>query len=278
MPLTFEDYQADRVCFGVSREMVQQVLSDVQPMAIDALGLQAARHVLWDNWLPINPVMTTPETNGGWGELMPVWFKPYDRPVPLYCLDNWALFAGLYREAFGLVSKNDAWSVDNLLRVVVSADILIPFLPTTQGMGRFLRHGALTVLVGICWLDPSARDAWLKLHAAGAKTFARDMADIHTDAEIDERLTEIETNAFLAPEQLRVIDEDSVMAFLADESRYRTYLLLLQCLCLSVTALADHYGVDWKTWVSQAISLQYQVPTFGLPEIRKWLRSSRKLS
>jgi len=24
---------------------------------------------------------------------MPLWFKPYDRPVPLYCLDNWALFA-----------------------------------------------------------------------------------------------------------------------------------------------------------------------------------------
>jgi hypothetical protein len=102
MTVTLDVYLNDRERYAVDRMQVQQVLNSVQQSAIDALGMHATRHALWDGWLPVNPVMTTPETNGGWGELMPVWFKPYERPMPLYCLDNWALFAGLYREAFGL--------------------------------------------------------------------------------------------------------------------------------------------------------------------------------
>src|SRR5574341_2097698 len=274
MVLSFEAYEADHARYTVSRAMVQRVLAGVQPLAIEALGLQAARHVLWDGWLPVNPVMTTPDTNGGWGELMPVWFKPYERPVPLYCLGNWALFADLYRDALGLVGSQDAFNVETLLRVILAADILIPFLPSTQGMGRFLRHGALAVFMGICWLDAPARDAWLTWHAAGARALAHTLPRFADEAGLDVWLVEIEASAFLVPERARVTDESRVRAFLADEDSYQTYVRLLQCLCLSVTTLADHYGVDWRDWMFQAINLHYQLAAFGLREVHQWLQDS----
>src|SRR5574341_925054 len=263
MVLSFEAYEADHARYTVSRAMVQRVLAGVQPLAIEALGLQAARHVLWDGWLPVNPVMTTPDTNGGWGELMPVWFKPYERPVPLYCLGNWALFADLYRDALGLVGSQDAFNVESLLRVILAADILLPFLPTTQGMGRFLRHGALTVFLSICWLDAPIRDAWLALHDNGAHILAREMTQLTSDDELDRWLTEVETNAFLVAEQRRVAGEDSVREFLTHGGHYEAYLRLMQCLCLSVAALAGRYGVNWREWASQAVSLHYPLARFG---------------
>jgi hypothetical protein len=118
-------------------------------LAREALAIHAQRQTLVDGELPAHLVMTTPATNGSWGELMPVWFKPYERPVPLYCLDNRALFALLYRRAFGPEAEASAFTIDNLRRVVVGADLLIPFLPGTDGAGRFLRYGVLPMLLAM---------------------------------------------------------------------------------------------------------------------------------
>ena len=275
MTPAFETYLADRGRFAVERALVQRVLADVQPLALEALGLHAGRQVLWDGWLPVNPVMTTPETNGGWGELMPAWFKPYERPVPLYCLDNWALFAGLYREAFGPAAGGEHFDVENLVRSIVSGDLLLPFLPTTQGMGRFLRHGVLPTLLGICWLPGPAREAWLSFHAAGARALAADMPVLSTEPELEAWLIRVETDGLLVPERAAVAGEAAVAAFLADGDRYPAYLRLLQALCLSVTALAEHYGPDWRSWCFQAVNAHYRLPGFGLPEIQAWLQRRR---
>src|SRR3990172_12591966 len=172
MPPTVADYLALRARFAVTRELVQSALSWAQPLAMEALGIHTQRQTLVEGELPAYAVMTTPETNGWWSEFMPVWFKPYERPVPLYCLDNWALFALLYRSAFGPGADPSAFTVETLARVIIGAALLIPFLPGTDGAGRFLRHGALPVLLAILWLEPETRAAWLAMHAHGADTFA----------------------------------------------------------------------------------------------------------
>src|SRR3972149_4202610 len=155
MPLpTFTKYLESRPRFAVTRERAQAALAWAQPLAMEALGIHTQRQTLVEGELPAYIVMTTPETNGGWGELMPVWFKPYERPVPIYCLDNWTLFALLYRSSFGEEAGASAFTVENLVRVVIGADLLIPFLPGTDGAGRFLRHGTLPVLLAVLWLEP----------------------------------------------------------------------------------------------------------------------------
>jgi len=276
----------------VPRELAQRALDWAQPFALEALGIHTLRQTLVDGELPAYVVTTSPEANGGWGELMPVWFRPYDRPVPLHCLDNWALFALLYRSAFGLdVSPSGspggapssgsprvagggrlpAFTVDNLARVIVGADLLIPFLPGTDGAGRFLRHGALPILLAILWLEPEARDAWLALHERGARKFAEDH-HLRSIGNLGEWLERIEDEAWLAPERGIVAGEESVAAFLADTDRVSKYALLFGGLCLGVSALAAGYGVDWRKWVFQAVNVSYRLPGFGLGEIGTWLR------
>jgi hypothetical protein len=240
---------------------------------MEALGIHTQRQTLVEGELPAYVVMTRPETNGGWGELMPVWFKPYERPVPLYCLDNWGLFASLYDSAFGLEADRSAFSVDNLVRVVVGADLLIPFLPGTDGVGRFLRHGALPILLAILWLEPQARDAWLALHISGARTFAAELG-VTPATDLDAWLEGVEGEAWLAPTRELIAGEGAVAAFLADATRAPQYQALFRGLCLSVSSLAAAWGVDWRRWVFQAVNVGYRTQIFALPEIAAWLEGA----
>ena len=266
----FSDYLEFRSRFAVTRGLAQAALAWAQPLALEALGIHTLRQTLVEGELPAYVVMTTPETNGGWGELMPVWFKPYERPVPLYCLDDWALFALLYRSAFGLEVDTSAFTGQILARVVIGADLLIPFLPGTDGAGRFLRHGALPILLAILWLETEICEAWLAMHASGAQRFA---AEHHVKeiANLPEWLERVENEAFLVPERGGVVDEASVSAFLADETRRLPYQTLFGGLCLGVSALAATLGNDWRRWVFQAVNVAYRNPDFGLSEIRRWL-------
>ncbi len=241
-----------------------------QPLAMEALGIHTQRQTLVDGELPAYIVMTTPETNGGWGELMPVWFKPYDRPVPLHCLDNWALFAQLYRSAFGTGAEFSAFTVENLVRIVIGADLLIPFLPGTDGTGRFLRHGALPILLGILWLEPEVRDAWLAMHKCGAQRFAS-MHNLKSIEGHAEWLEQIEVDAWLVPDRGLVAGEAAVEGFLADSTACAQYQALFGGLCLSVSALVASLGVDWRRWVYQTINVAYRLPDFGLNEMTAWL-------
>jgi hypothetical protein len=219
--------------------------------------------------------MTTPETNGGWGELMPVWFKPYERPVPFYCLDNWALFALVYRWAFGLDVDASAFAVEHLVRVIVGADLLIPFLPGTGGAGRFLRHGALPVFLAILWLEPKVRAAWLALHERGADACAVEHRLGRVDA-LRAWLDKVEDEAWLVPERELVAGDVSVSAFIADPARLEPYRALFGGLCLSLTALASEFGTDWRSWVFQAVNVAYRTPDFGLEEIVSWIEQKRE--
>jgi hypothetical protein len=270
MTPTLADYLDLRARIAVTRELAQNALLWAQPLAMEALGLHTQRQTLVDGELPAYLVMTTPETNGGWSELMPVWFKPYERPVPLYCLDNWALFALLYRTAFGPQADTSAFTVETLVRVVVGADLLIPFLPGTDGAGRFLRHGALPILLAILWLEPQARDGWLALHERGARFFAatRNLKQIENAGDW---LEQVENEAWLVPERGPVAGEAGVGAFLADAARFEPYRALFGGLCLTVAALAAALGNDWRRWVFQSVNVGYRTPEFGLDEIRRWL-------
>jgi len=262
MPPTFADYLALRARFAVTRELVQSALSWAQPLAMEALGIHTQRQTLVEGELPAYGVMTTPPTNGGWGELMPVWFKPYERPVPLYCLDNWALFALLYRSAFGPQAGASAFTVEDLVRVVIGADLLIPFLPGTDGGGRFLRHGALPVLLAILWLEPETRAAWLAMHACGAHYFAAEN-DLDRVENLAEYLERVEQDAWLVAEREPVAGDAAVGAFLADASRARQYAMLFGGLCLGISAVTADYGVDWRQWIFQAMNVAYRLPGFG---------------
>lgn len=267
----YADYLELRQRFSVTREMAQAALDWAQPLAMEALGIHIQRQTLIDGELPAYLVTTTAETNGGWAELMPLWFKPYERPVPLHCLDNWALFALLYRSAFG-DAETPAFTVPNLVRVIVGADLLIPFLPGTDGTGRFLRHGALPVLLAILWLEPETRDQWLAMHTAGAKCFAETNGIRQVD-NVDGWLERVENEAWLVPERGLVAGEESVRAFLADERREQ-YGALFGGLCLGVSALAAARGIDWRSWVFQAVNVGYRTPGFGLDEIAAWLKGN----
>ncbi len=263
-------YRQARSRFAVSGDLARRALAWAQPLAMEALGIHTQRQTLVEGELPAYVLMTRPETNGGWGELMPLWFKPYERPVPLYCLDNWGLFALLYCSAFGAEATSSAFEVETLVRVVVGADLLIPFLPGTDGAGRFLRHGALTMLLAILWLEPPARDAWLAMHLAGARSLA-DSPAVTSAANLADWLEGIETEAWLAPTRELVAGEGAVAAFLSDETRVPQYQALFRSLCLSVTALAVAWGLDWRRWVFQAVNVGYRTPGFALPEIAAWL-------
>jgi hypothetical protein len=241
---------------------------------MEALGIHTQRQTLVEGELPAYIVITTPETNGGWGELMPVWFKPYERPVPLYCLDNWAMFASLYRSSFSEEAHVETFNVENLLRVVVGADLLIPFLPGTDGAGRFLRHGALPILLSILWLEPDVREAWLAMHELGARKFARE-SRLEQIENLSGCLERIENEAFLVPEQKRVVNESAAQSFLDNAAHVDQYRALFSGLCLSVTSFAAALGTDWRRWIFQAVNVGYRTPGFGVTEIGAWLSSVR---
>ncbi len=270
---TVSEYNQLRPAFTVTRAIAQRALTWAQPLAIEALGIQTRRQTLVEGELPAYLVMTTPESHGGWGELMPVWFKPYERPVPLHCLDNWALFAGLYRSAFGPDANLSAFTLENLSRVIISSDLLIPFLPGTDGAGRFLRHGVLPLLLAILWLEPEIRDAWLMMHAYGARTFAVENNLRHIE-NLGEWLEHVENEAWLVSERERIAGETAVRSFLADADRARSYGSLFGGLCLGISALASALGVDWQQWTFQTINVAYRLPDFGLTEIAAWLSQS----
>ena len=267
---TVSEYNQLRPAFTVTRDIAQRALTWAQPLAMEALGIQTRRQTLVEGELPAYLVMTTPESHGGWGELMPVWFKAYERPVPLYCLDNWALFAGLYRSAFGPDADLSAFTLENLSRVVISADLLIPFLPGTDGAGRFLRHGVLPLLLAILWLEPATRDAWLMMHACGAQIFAAENNLRHIE-NLGEWLEHVENEAWLVPERERIAGETAVRGFLTDTDRAKPYGSLFGGLCLGISALAAALGVDWRQWTFQTINVAYRLPDFGLTEIAAWL-------
>jgi hypothetical protein len=271
MPLTVQTYLDFRNRFVVTRERARSALAWAQPFAMEALGIHTQRQTLIDDELPAYIVMTKPETNGGWSELMPAWFKPYERPVPFYCLDNWALFALLYRTALGPEADPATFTVETLVRVTLGADLLIPFLPGTDGAGRLLRHGALPILLATLWLEPETRDAWLALHERGAQKFAVENWLGQTE-NLNGWLEQIEHDAWLVPERERVSGEAAVSAFLADERRVAQYSALFGGLCLAVSALAAARGIDWQGWVFQSVNVGYRLPDFGLVEISNWLR------
>ena len=271
---TFASYLDSKPLFAVTRPMAHAALTWAQPLAMEALGIHTQRQTLVEGELPAYILMTTPETNGGWGELMPVWFKPYERPVPLYCLDNWAMFALLYRSSFGKEVNVEAFNVENLLRVVIGADLLIPFLPSTDGAGRFLRHGAMPILLSILWLEPDVRDAWLTMHESGARNFF-ETGRLPQMENLNYYLEQLENDAFLVPEQKKVVNESTARSFLDDEAHAERYRALFSGLCLSVTALADALGSDWRRWIFQAVNVGYRTPEFGVTEIGAWLSSVR---
>jgi hypothetical protein len=249
---------------------VLNAIDQVHPHVVEALGLHIQRQVLWNGQLPVYPVMTTPATNAQWGELMPHWFQPYERPIPIHYLDNWALFAGLYREALDLNASDEQFSPRCLLQVISGSDLLIAFLPSTMGAGHFLRHGALTILLSILWLDQPARDVWLDYHVKAGLHHAVQLPEVDLPSDLDRWLVKVEQSAFLVPEQELVAGESSVEAFLLDKDRYPAYLRLFEVLCVSVSALLAHYGPDWQSWVFQAVNVHYRLPNFGLEVIHEW--------
>ncbi|MCC7360661.1 MAG: hypothetical protein IT317_14365 [Anaerolineales bacterium] len=267
-------YAALRPRFAVSGAEARIVLAALQPLAQEALGIHTQRQTLVDGELPAYVVMTTPESNGGWGELMPVWFKPYERPVPLYCLDNWALFAALYQAGFG-TEATPVIEREALLRVILGADLLMPFLPSTGGAGGFLRHGILPLLLAILWLEPPVRDAWLTLHARGARAaLARGLLPLGAD--VAAKLDQVEQAAWLVPARGLVAGEPAVTAFLHDADRAGPFADLFAGICVMVSALAAAWGVDWHRWVFQAVNVAYRTPDFGLAEVAAWMERSAR--
>ncbi|MFQ5410509.1 MAG: hypothetical protein ACE5FI_19035, partial [Anaerolineales bacterium] len=143
------------------------------------------------------------------------------------------------------------------------------FLPATQSDGNFLRHGALTVLLGTLWLEPAVRDAFMAGNAVGAERFA-DMHDLCNQADLAEYIAQVEFEALFVAEGAR-IGVENVRVFLADEARFETYSALFGALCFSLSALYDRYGPDWETWVFQVVNVHYRLANFSLEAWANWL-------
>jgi hypothetical protein len=286
-PLAFDDYRRYAARFVVDHERVSQVIAACTPLAIEALSVYGLQHV-WRGELPVYPVTTTPEDNGGWGHLMPVWFKPYERPVPVYALNDWALFALVYAGSFGPSDEarrlvEQAFTADNLARVVVGTNLLIPFLPTTQGKGVFLRHGMLPFLLSILWLEEDARRAWLRLHELGA---ARFIATSGLAGHVDPvaTLEELEFLIFARIERNNITSDEEVAAFLASDpvgpsgipSLLSLYQDLFGAIDLGITALAAHYqkkSLDaWRTWFPQEIGVSYRTSDYAVQAVHAILQ------
>lgn len=278
--LSFADYQQYHTRFSVNRDMVQQAIATCQPSILEALTVHAQRH-LWRGDLPVYPVLTTPADNGGWGHLMPVWFKPHERPIPVHALDNWALFALVYAHSFGPSAEaqdllSQYFNVDNLMQVVIGNNLQIPFLPSTQGRGRFFRHGMLPFLLSMLWLKDDARQAWLRLHQLGAQTFiaSHNLADMTDPLNY---LTDLEYTIFSRLERNSVTSDEAVAAFLAEAHRstvvtveaplINLYQSLFGAIAFGVTALATYYQAKalsaWSEWVPKELAMPYRLHDYG---------------
>lgn len=282
--LTYAGYQHYKDRFGVSQDLMRHSLSACEPFAIEALSIYAQRH-LWQDELPYFSVMTTPVENGGWGRLLPMWFKPHERPVPFYSLDNWALFALFYARSFGPSPEagglmESFFQVESLVQVVAGSNLLLPFLPSTQGTGVFFRHGMLPYLLSILWLDKDHTEAWLRLHELGAEGFIASQT-LQDDDDPVERLKEMEFQVFGRIERNNIESEQAVDRFLLeastdkDDSLSSFYQLLFGAINLGVTALAQEYASkplrDWRSWIYQELSFPYRLPEYGAQAIRNLL-------
>lgn len=284
----FADYQRYTRLFGVDRDFVRQAMALCQPLVIEALAVYAQRH-LWRGELPIYPVMTTPQENGGWGHLMPFWFKPHERPIPFYTLNNWALFALVYARSFGPSEEarqlaQRVFTAENVVRVMVGTNLQLPFLPTTQGRGRFFRHGMLPFLLSILWLEEDSRQAWLRLHQLGAQHFIQAQG-LTTCADPIATLTELEYSIFAGLERNTITSDEAVAAFLADGSTpsgpapslLSLYRTMFGAITLGITALAAHYHGQpleaWRVWILSEITLPYRMHEYGIEAIRNLVKS-----
>jgi hypothetical protein len=266
---TFDLYLELRQRFRISRELAVETLAWAEPLARKALGVHAQRDQMdLGEALQYLPVMTSAEDNGGWGELMPAWFKPYERPLPIYILDNWALPALIWRE--WLVDVGQVYNAQNLLKIILGGDLLIPFLPKVQGGGRFLRHGAFTVYLAILWLGTETRDVFLEAVSKGADLFAEKHRLRERD-DLQEFIEQVEFEAFFIAEGSKIGGDEQVRAFLANDSQYQAYADLFGALCFSLAALHDWYGLDWESWIFQKVNLDYRLARFGLEAWEKWL-------
>jgi hypothetical protein len=266
---SYERYLEYRRRFAVSREMAVSTLEWAEPLARQALGIHAQRDMMdMGDKLQFIPVMTTNTENGGWGELMPIWFKPYERPVPIFILDNWAMLALMWQYWLGDVGS--AFSIKNLLRIFVGGDLLIPFLPEVQRGGHFLRHGVFTIFLGTLWLEPEVRDAFVAYNTAAANRFAN-AYQLDQQADLSGAMSQLEFEAFFVAEGNRVGGEKGIQDFLANTSQFETYAALFGGLSLSLAAYYDWYGPNWEQWVFQKVNVDYRLARFGLEAWAKWL-------
>ncbi|MDH5506058.1 MAG: hypothetical protein OEZ02_02425 [Anaerolineae bacterium] len=289
--LSFERYQDYRRRFAVDGDLIRGALAACEPLALQALLVYGERH-RWRGQLPVYALMTTPQTNGGWGHLMPLWFKPQERPLPFHTLDNWALFALVYAHSFGPSDEaglllSQVFTVEHLVRIVAGSNLLLPFLPSTQGQGYFFRHGMLPFLLAILWLDADTRQAWLRLHALGAQQFIERRGLAAGEAPVP-ALNALEHAIFAQLERNAVHDEQAVIEFLAaapiadqagTPSLLARYQDLFGAICLGVTALAQHYQAEksletWRDWFYQEISFPYRQPHYGQEAIENILNKS----
>ncbi len=286
--LSFENYYLMRETFAVDRDMIRRCMAACEPLAVEALSVYGQR-VMWQGNLPVYPIITSPSDNGGWGHLMPMWFEPSERPVPFHTLDNWALFALVYKSSFGDSDEtrgliNDAITAENLVRVVAGSNMLLPFLPSTQGRGTFFRHGMLPYLLAILWLGNETCSAWLRLHELGARRFVMTQSLAKRDNPI-EFLRELEYNIFARLERNAVHDDEAVASFLSAEGTNSigappllgSYQRLFGAINLGISALAKSYAdrplVDWRSWIYQEISVPYRMADFGNQAIIDFIKN-----
>lgn len=288
MMLTFANYQYYQSFFAVDHELIRRSIAACEPLVIEALSVFAQPH-LWRGELPIYPVLTTPQENGGWGHLMPVWFKPQDRPVPVYALNNWALFALVYAHSFGSSDKTrqlvqQVFTLENVVRVVVGTNLQLPFLPTTQGHGSFFRQGMLPFLLSILWLEEETRRAWFHLHELGAQHFIAGH-NLATCADPVAVLTNLEYAIFNRLEHNIITHEEAVADFLTPTANsingdaptgtlplLTLYQAMFGAINLGVTALAAYYHDKpleaWRDWVLQEIIIPYRMPDYGIEAVK----------
>lgn len=266
--------------------MIQDVLEKCEPFALEALSVFAERH-LWQGKLHAYPIIVTPPDNGGWGLLLPVWFKPHERPVPFYVVNNWALFASMYAQSFGASGEarellETCFTLGNLVRVVAGSNLLLPFLPSTQGAGLFFRHGMLPFLLSILWLDEPDRDSWLRLHALGAEQF---VAAQHLRDESDpiEVINLLEFAVFARLERNGIVTDEAIASLFSSLSPGEAgqFSLLDACqtlfgaISLGVTSLANTYAQKplsaWREWAYQEFAFPYRMPDYGKQAILNYL-------
>jgi hypothetical protein len=289
--LTVANYQHYTTLFKVEPDLIRRSIARCEPLLIDALSIHAQPH-LWRGELPVYSILTTPQDNGGWGHLMPFWFKPQDRPVPFYALENWALFALVYAGSFGpsdeakrLVKR--VFTVENVVRTVVGTNLQLPFLPSTQGRGRFFRHGMLPFLLSMLWLDEDTSQAWFRLHELSAQRLIA-AHGLATAEDPITMLTEMEYAIFGRLERNTITNDEAVAAFLSqtddpDElARSPSLLSLYQdmfgAIGLGVTALANYYQDNplgaWREWVGRELAMPYRMHDYGIKAIKTLLDQS----